>query len=288
MNKVRIIGFDSLAETLDALARTTERISFINGGTDFINWHRRGRAESIVDLSRVQELKYIKEESGLVRIGAGTTFAEIAANKIIRTKVAALAHAAAQLGSVQIRNRATIGGNIATASPAGDSLPALAVFDACIVTQGPGGERKLNLRELICGIGKTSLQEKELIKEIILPADGSKLSAFRKVGNRSSVTIARVSLAVLVGYNPSDNTISSGKAAMGALGADMVCPPTVEKFMAGRKVDNEFVETLARLLSEAVDQAIPDRESRPYKAQAVKGLAFDIMNDLFGDKFNTL
>jgi xanthine dehydrogenase FAD-binding subunit len=157
-------------------------------------------------------------------------------------------------------------------------------LDAAIITQGPGGGRTLNLSELLCGLGQTSLQEKELIREIVLPV-GGQLSAFRKIGSRTSVTIARVSLAVAVDYDRDANAIISGKAALGALGPAMICPPAVEKFMSGRKVDDEFAGTLARLLSEAIDQAIADRESRPYKAMAVKGLTFDVINDLLGDKF---
>jgi xanthine dehydrogenase FAD-binding subunit len=286
MKNVRCIGFDNLADTLHELQGTSERVSFISGGTDFTTAKNRPNPECIVDLSKVRDLQYIIAENDLIRIGAGTTFAAIASHPAIRTKVSALAQAADQIGSVQIRNRATIGGNIASASPAGDSLPVLAVFDAHIITVGPEGTRTLLAKETVAGVCQLLLREKEIIKEIVVPVNGRWLSAFRKIGHRTAVTIARLNMAMLVDYCHQDDTISAGKVALGALGTVPVCPLSVNDFLRDRKVDRAFAGNLAGLLSEVVNTVIPDRESRPYKAEAVKGLAFDIATDLFGARFD--
>jgi xanthine dehydrogenase FAD-binding subunit len=243
-------------------------------------------AECIVDLSKVKDLKYITEENDCIHIGAGTTFATIASHPAIRSKVAALAQAAEQIGSVQIRNRATIGGNIASASPAGDCLPVLAAFDARIMLVGLNGTRTMTVKEAVADICQSSLQEKEIIKEIAFPLNGRRLSAFGKIGHRSAVTIARLNMAILLDYCRQDDSIVTGTVALGSLGAVPVCPQSVAEFLCDRKVDRTFASRLAGLLSEVVNKEIPDRESRPYKAAAVKGLAFDIVTGLFGDRFD--
>lgn len=286
MKNVRCVGFDNLADTLDELKRTQDTVAFINGGTDFLSWKKPPALECIVDLSKVTDLQYISEEDGILRIGAGTTFAAIAASGLVRAKATALAQAAGQVGSVQIRNRATLGGNIASASPANDSLPVLAAFGAAVVTVGPRGSRTMTVAQALAGPGRPSLQDKELIKEIVLPLSGNR-SAFGKLGGRTTVTIARLNLAILVDYREEDNTIVAGKVALGAVGPAPVCPAGVERFLTNRRVDSGFAGSLAELLSEAVNAAIPARESRPYKAAAIKGLAFDLADDLFGDRLST-
>jgi xanthine dehydrogenase FAD-binding subunit len=281
----RITGFDHLSDVMTELRQNPGTNTFINGGTDFIIQIAKKRHNCVIDLSRVKDLKYIKKEDGLLKIGAGTTFAEIAASQVVRETAEALAQAAGQVGSVQIRNRATIGGNVASASPAGDSLPVLAAFDACIVVRGPAETRTIPVMEAIAGVGKSSLKEKELITEILLPLTSNRQSSFKKIGSRSAVTIARISMAMVVDWDVYTNTILTGKIALGSLGAGPICPAKAQNFMAGRKVDREMAAGLAGILSETVNEAIPDRESRPYKAEAVKGLTFDMVNSLFGTCF---
>jgi len=286
MSKIRCLGFDNLADTLHGLSASRGRVSFINGGTDFLTLKKHIDAKCIIDLSKVKDLKYISEESDFIHIGSGVTFTDIASHPVIRSKVTALAQAAGQMGSVQIRNRATIGGNIASASPAGDCLPVLAAFDARIVVVGLDGTRTLTTKETIAGTYRTSLQEKEIIKEIAIPVNGRWISAFGKIGHRSAVTIARLNMAVLLDYSREDDRILKGKVALGALGAVPLSPVLAENFLRDRKVDRAFASRLAGLLSDAVDGAISDRESRPYKAAVIKGLTLDIVTRLFGDRFD--
>lgn len=137
MGGYKIAGFQRVDDLLRELARTSARTVFVSGGTDFINNSLGENAELVIDLSQVGDLKFITDYGPEIRIGAGTTFATIAASPVIQAKACALAQAARQVGSVQIRNRATIGGNIASASPAGDSLPVLAAFNAPFIPPDP-------------------------------------------------------------------------------------------------------------------------------------------------------
>jgi carbon-monoxide dehydrogenase medium subunit len=307
VKKVRCIGVDNLADTINELQGASGRISIISGGTNFTIAKNRPNPDCIVDLSKVHDLKFIIEDNNFIRIGAGTTFAEIAAHHAVQTKIAALAQAAGQIGPVQNRNRATIGGNIASASPAGDSLPVLAVFEARIVTAGPEGSRTLLVEEVIAGACQSTLGEKEIIKEIVFPVNNC-LSAFRKIGRRTTVARSRLNMAVLLDYCHKEDTILNGKIVLGAVGSFPVCPKPVSDYLRGRKVDKALAGELSGLMSEVVNEIKPvaksrpykaaavkdcgrcgwcldDRASRPYKASAVKGLVYDIATDLFGDRF---
>lgn len=276
MTGYKIAGFSRLEDVLQEITHSSARTVFISGGTDFINNGIGNNAELVIDLSQVADLKYIKDLGSEIRIGGGTTFASIAASPIIKARVSALAQAASRVGSVQIRNRATIGGNIASASPAGDSLPVLAAFTANIHTAGSKGTRSLTLAEVLNG-----LQTKEIITEIVIPTPVKSCSGFVKIGSRSQVTIAKVSLAANIIYDSSKKMIIAGKAAMGALGKAPVCPPTVQQFFSQRVVDEHFAADLSHLLAETVDEMIAGRASHPYKRAAVKGLAYDLTGLLF-------
>ncbi|WP_371371695.1 xanthine dehydrogenase family protein subunit M [Sporomusa aerivorans] len=276
MGGYKIAGFQRVDDLLRELARTSARTVFVSGGTDFINNSLGENAELVIDLSQVGDLKFITDYGPEIRIGAGTTFATIAASPVIQAKACALAQAARQVGSVQIRNRATIGGNIASASPAGDSLPVLAAFNAAIHTAGPGGGRVLTLAEALCG-----LNANEVITEIVIPTPGESQSAFVKIGSRSQVTIARVSLAANLYLATDKKKIIDGKAALGAIGKMPVCPLKLEQFFYRRAVDADFAADLALLLGEIVDEMIAGRASHPYKKSAVKGLAYDLTGLLF-------
>ena len=267
----KIAGFSRLEDVLQEIRSTCAKTVFISGGTDFVNNDVGKSAEVVIDLSQVAELKDIKATEQEIRIGGAVTFAAIAANPVIGQRVSALAQAARRVGSVQIRNRATIGGNIASHSPAGDSLPVLAAFDASIHTAGVQGARLLTLTEALTG-----LQEKEIITEIVIPTPPASCSGFVKIGSRSQVTIAKLSLAARITYDSSQQLIIDGQAAMGAIGKIPVCPLPLQQFFSQRSIDEHFADDLAQVLSETVDTMIAGRASHPYKRAAVKGLAYDL------------
>jgi carbon-monoxide dehydrogenase medium subunit len=142
------------------------------GGTDLIIRLRDGtiRPRVVVDVKGIAELDgEIREADGNLRIGAMTVMTDIAADERIRRDHRALAEAAAVVGAVQIRNRATLAGNICNASPAADTVPALLVDDARVVAAGPAGTRRIPLDELLVRSGVTTLADDELVTAIELP-----------------------------------------------------------------------------------------------------------------------
>ena len=289
MDSFKLIGPESLAQLLQYISQSAGKVVFLSGGTDLVIQLKNGdrEADLLVDISKIPELNYIKEDDRKIKIGSTTTFEQIASCNLINSKAKMLAEAAGQVGSVQIRNRATIGGNIASASPAGDSLPALLALDAVVRILGPEGEREIPIEKLLRGAGKTSLLEKEIIIAVEFPTpETNTRSCFKKVGNRKAVTIARLNMAVLIEYAQEQNRLLDAKIGIGALGKTAFRAKRIESFLAGKRVDRVLADELAVKLTAEVDRAIPGRYSQGYKKQVIQGVGYDILAGLFPKKFN--
>ena len=170
----------------------------IAGGTDLmveLNFDRR-RPERILNLGEVSELRGWADDDGLLRLGAGLTYAEAMAEPLC-SLLPALAEASRTVGSPQIRNRGTLGGNLGTASPAGDSLPPLLVEDAEVEVASAGGSRRIELAEFLVGPKQNALAPEELITAVLVRPSGAP-QTFMKVGPRNAMVIAVCSLAVAV------------------------------------------------------------------------------------------
>jgi CO/xanthine dehydrogenase FAD-binding subunit len=168
----------------------------IQGGTDVmvaLNFDR-GRPEAILNLNEVDELRGWSRENGTLRLGAGLTYAEVEHGEL-REVLPALAEASRTVGSPQIRNRGTIGGNLGTASPAGDALPPLLLEDAEVECASVRGRRLVPLRDFVTGVKRNALEPDELITAVRLTPSQAP-QTFMKIGPRNAMVIAVVSLAV--------------------------------------------------------------------------------------------
>jgi CO/xanthine dehydrogenase FAD-binding subunit len=286
-DEFEFLGPRNLLELQDIINKLRGTVIPISGGTDLIIKLRENKInpDYLIDISQIQELNYIEEEKGYIKIGAAATFSQIADNKLIRSKAKCLALAAEQVGSVQIRNRGTVGGNIASASPAGDSFPPLNVLDAEVRTLGPQGIRKLSIEEIIIDFGKTALHENEIITSVEFPVPNENtISDFVKLGSRKTVSIARLSIAAAIEYDSHKNIIDS-KVFLGALGKKAVKAVESEEIL--KKVNlnayynEKFVEEFIFSLTKVVDETIPGRYSQSYKREAVKGLGMDLLDNFF-------
>ena len=191
----------SLSETF-ALLRAQPGARLLAGGTDLLVGIRKGtvRAPLIIDLKRVAELGGgITERDGAIRIGAGTVLTELIEDPRMQAVYPALVAAARVVGSIQIRNRATLVGNLCNASPAADTVPPLLVFGALLELAGPDGHRRVALADFLGGPGRTALGPSEIVlaAELPLPADPVG-SAFQRMTRRRGVDLATVNLACAV------------------------------------------------------------------------------------------
>jgi carbon-monoxide dehydrogenase medium subunit len=282
---MRVLTPRSRSELIDGLRYMTPDSRILAGGTDLVIGLRKGtvRPDMLLDLSGVKDLDHIREESGWVVIGAGVPFARIARNRLIHRHGRCLAEAALSIGSVQIRNRATLPGNIATASPAGDSLPSLLALEARVgVLDSRGQVRVAPLNEVLAGPYQTTLLHDEMIEDVRFPIPTRPRScAFVKLGSRGTVTIARLSLALVVEHDQETNRIDYARVAMGAVGKTAFRAPGVEERMIGRSPGPDMYADVAQRLSIEVDTSIPGRSSLPYKRVAITGLARRAMERLF-------
>jgi len=174
------------------------RKRFLSGGTDVTVRLKEGlvKEDIIVDLSRVAELRFVREESGVVHVGACATHADLSASLIVRRHGRALAMAASQVGGPQIRNMGTVGGNVANASPAGDTIPALIVLDAIVSIASRAGTREVPIIDFFTGPGRSVLAAEELVTEFHFPATGpGELTGFGKLGSRQAMTISTANVA---------------------------------------------------------------------------------------------
>jgi CO/xanthine dehydrogenase FAD-binding subunit len=189
----------AIADAVALLAEHGPEARLIAGGTDLIIRLRDGSARPavVVDVKRIAELDpAIREADGRLVIGATTVMTEIAADDRIRRRFTALAEAAAVVGSVQIRNRATLAGNLCNASPAADTAPSLLVYGAEVVVAGPDGSRRIPVDDLFVRSGVTTLRRGELVTSIELPLDGPRMgSAHQRRTRRRGHDLASVTLA---------------------------------------------------------------------------------------------
>jgi CO/xanthine dehydrogenase FAD-binding subunit len=171
----------------------------VQGGTDVmvaLNFDR-ARPDRVLNLNEVSELRGFAREDGSLRLGAGLTYSEIEHGEL-REELPALAEASRTVGSPQIRNRGTIGGNLGTASPAGDAIPPLAVERAEVECASVRGTRRVPVTEFVTGVKRTALEPDELISAVwVTPSRAPQ--TFMKVGPRNAMVIAVVSLAVSAG-----------------------------------------------------------------------------------------
>jgi CO/xanthine dehydrogenase FAD-binding subunit len=170
----------TLAEAVALLGAHGSDARLLAGGTDLIIRLRDGSAEPrvVIDLKRIAELSpAIREHGGMVTIGATTVMTDLAESGLVRRRFEALADAAAVVGSVQIRNRATLAGNICNASPAADTAPSLLVYGAVVVAVGPRGKRRIPISEFFVRSGVTTLEPNELVVAIELPVPDTRTGA---------------------------------------------------------------------------------------------------------------
>ncbi|MDR7871503.1 MAG: xanthine dehydrogenase family protein subunit M [Tissierellaceae bacterium] len=285
MQKFKLLAPKNIPELLEALKKTTDNSKILAGGTDLVVYLNEGsiNPDLIIDISGVNEMKYIKEDDDNLLIGALTTFTEIEENQLVNKYAKCLGEAAEDLGSKQIRNRGTIGGNIGNAAPAGDSLPALMALGAkVVIIDSYGKKEELPIEDILVGPNKTSLSCEQAIIGIKIPKqEEAWMSTFTKLGSRKAVTIAKLSIAMNVNYNDETNVINEAKVGLGAVGKTAFRATRIEEFLTNRKVNKELVDQFVEEMSVEIEDAISGRASMPYKCEAIKSIAYKAFENLF-------
>lgn len=227
------------------------------------------RMDRVLDLLEIAELRGIREIDGGIEIGATTTFTEIGRSTAIRAAFPALAEAAGQIGGWQIQNRATLGGNMANASPAGDSLPVLLALDATVVAAGAGGLREIPYTGFHTGYRKTALQPGEIVARvrIPIPPQGT-IQAFRKVGTREAQAISKVVVAMT--GRIAEGRITELRLAAGSVAATPVRLRDAEGLLREMAAGPEAADLAGRAAAGEVEPIDDVRSTSDYRRFALE------------------
>lgn len=244
------------------------------GGTDFLVKLRAGleRPRQLICLERIPELQGIEDRGDRVLIRAGTTLSRIAADPLVRTLFPVLSRAVQVLGSPPIRNMGTVGGNICSASPAGDTLPPLYALRAEVDLRSRSQERRLPIGEFIYGPGQTALGPGEILTGVRIPKNPSfNRQHYEKVGQRQALAIAIVSLAALIDLSPG-GIIQDIRLAWGSVGPTIVTAPAVEAGLRGRSLTLGTMEEAAREVRRTVAPIDDLRAGADYRREVAGNL----------------
>jgi len=270
-NYLKLQSLDDLTEMLWADGPTALMIA---GGTDVLVQPAPFEDKQIViDIGDVAELKGIgPDEEGFLRIGAAVTHQEIADDPLVRRKARLLGLACAAVGSVQIRNRGTLGGNLGNASPAADSVPALVCLEAEVILAGRDKRRTLPVLSFSKGPGKTDRGFDEVIEAVRLPVrKGRQVAFFKKAGQRKGMCCSKASVA-LCARRHTDGRLTDVRVAMGAVGPTVLPVPKAQEALEGRKLDAPAIRHAARACMEEA-RAIDDiRSTARYRSRVVGAL----------------
>jgi len=244
------------------------------GGTDLLVSMRSGAvvAPVLICLERLPELQGVREEGGEMWLGAATTHAALLRNPLVARHLPLLVQAVRTLGSPPIRNMGTIGGNVCTASPAGDTLPPLYVLAAEVELQHAGSRRRLPVREFITGPGQTRLAAGEILTGIHIrkPVEAN-CQRFEKIGQRRALACCIASLEALLTLTPAGVVISA-RLAWGSVGPTVVEAPAAEAALTGSVLSRDTLNRAAAFARQAVAPIDDIRASAAYRREVAGNL----------------
>jgi len=255
----------TLAEARDALLASAVKVA---GATDLmVVDHAAGRHHPrVLNLLALEELKGIQVVGETLDVGAASTFTQLRQSPEVSEHAPLLAAAAGTIGAAQIQNRATLGGNIANASPAGDSLPALLALDASLVLSGPTGRRKVPYHAFHTGYRETVLRPDELIERIEIPLPPPAIQVFRKVGTREAQAISKV----VVGFaaDRGGKGLTRVRLALGSVAPTPIRLPDVEALIASEPLSPALADRAEALVQKTISPIDDVRSTAAYRRHA--------------------
>ena len=265
----------SLAEALEMLAKYNGKAQVIAGGTDVIPQlrHRDLDVEALVDITLLPDLSSILEEAGTIVMGGLATHSQIAASQLIREKAGILADGAGSLGSPQIRNIATVAGNLVSGHPAADTSTPLLALNASVTITSQEGDRVIPLTEFFLDKGKTALNcRKEILTQIRFAAlNKNQGSSHLRLSKRKSLTVAVLIFATVVEVDKDQNMIKAAQIALGPVAPIPLRASKAEEMLRGAPINKETIERAVEYVcQESNPIADPVWGSAEYKEEIIK------------------
>jgi CO/xanthine dehydrogenase FAD-binding subunit len=271
---MRVLRPRTPAEAVRLLGRHPEALP-LAGGTDFmVGWNvglLNGR--TVLDLSPLRDWERIRRTGAGLVIGALTTHARLRDDTRVRSAFPLLAESASVIGAAAIQNRGTLGGNIANASPAGDTFPPLAVYEAVVQTVSPDGERRTRFLNVFEGPKATTLRPAELIAAVELPFLPKRPTRqlFRKVGTRAAQALSKTVAAGLL-WLDGKGRVEELRFALGAMAPTVRRLRAAEAFVAGQRLTPATVDRAVELLAEDVSPIDDVRSTAAYRLAVSRAL----------------
>ncbi len=266
---------ETISEAITLLVKHGKDAKLIAGGTDLLVDMKKGKIQPkyLVSLMKIPDLRHITEDGGGLRIGAATTFQEIYESQLIKEKYPLLFEAAQAMGTVQIRNMATVGGNICNALPSADISPALVALDAKVKIVGQRGERVLPLEEFFVDVRKPALKNDELLAEVSVQSPPARSgTAFLKLG-RTTADLATLNVAVRVTLDDKGACKEARVVVGGGVGPTLIRSKKAEALLKGKVLKEPLIEEAAQVVpGELKPRPTSIRASPAYKIEVSKVL----------------
>ncbi len=283
-------AYHSVSSVQEALALLDEHgasARIVAGGTDLIIEMEKGQhpqLNALVDITRVPGLDLISLEDDAIVLGPLVTHNHVVGSDLIRRRALPLAQASWEVGAPQIRNRATIAGNLITASPANDTITPLMAMGAQVTLQSVDGERTLMLEDFYSGFRQTVLRPNELLRSIRIPplADRQR-GVFLKLGLRRAQAISVVDVAAVIGRDAA-GIVTDARIALGSVAATIVLAPAAEEYLIGKPLDGLTMAECGRLASSAVTPIDDVRGSAEYRSEMVTILVTRALRQLEAER----
>ena len=264
---------ESFADALQILLEGTGRNQPLAGGTDlFVAMKEKGAAPAgVIDLKGIRDFDFIRETDGRIEIGALATIRSIEVSPLIREKLPFLAEAAGKLGSVQIRNKATVGGNLCNAAPSAETAPALLCAGALAEVLGPEGSRTIPLEGFFTGPGQTVLNRSALLTKIVVPQlPPHSAGAYFKLSPRRAMDLAVVGTGCLLAVDAAKKKCLECRIVLGAVAPVPLRARGAEAFLRGREITPGGIEEAAQAAAQEARPISDVRGSAEYRKAMVE------------------
>jgi len=281
----------SLQEALELLNQYGERARIIAGGTDImleLEHHKRPQVDTLIDITRVPNLDHIELENGMITLGCLVNHNHVSVSDTIRQYANILAQASWEVGAPQIRNRATVAGNVITASPANDTIVPLFALNASITLASVDGEREVPIREFYTGLRKNVMQSNELLTKITFPAmQPNQRAMFLKLGLRRAQAISVVNTAILLTFDES-HKITDASLALGSVAPTIITIQEAEQALIGEDLTPELISKVANLTA-TIPTPIDDvRSTAEYRIEMIKVLVARALRHILTNTTDTV
>lgn len=277
MNIEKVYKAESINQVLDLLDKYREDSKIIAGGTDIIIGIRNKKLNPkiLIDISHLQDLKKIKTNKDSIEIGSCVTFTDIVESEFFNENLYGLKKSAREVGSPQIRNKGTLGGNIANGSSAADIVPPLMALGARLVMKNANGSREVLLEDYY----KDPIKNNELLTKIVFkkPEEGEILT-FSKLGLRKALAISRLTISSFISLGEKE-MIKDIRIASGALAKYPMRERELENYLIGKELNEKTILESIEVLKASMDERLEGRSTLPYKRIAISTILKDALED---------